>query len=903
MIGTTLGSYQITGKLGEGGMGEVYRARDTRLKRDVAIKVLPGSFASDPERLARFEREAHVLAALNHPHIAHVYGFEAASADAGGTGPALVMELVEGQTLAERLASGGASASAISKPSIEEALQFARQIAEALGAAHERGIVHRDLKPANIKVRPDGAIKVLDFGLANWPADPNSDHALRAPTITSPAMTQQGTILGTASYMAPEQAKGQAVDKRADIWAFGCVLFEMLSGRRLFDGGSVGEVLAAVIKDAPDWTTLPDDTPAPVRRLLSRCLEKDPKRRLHDIADARFDIEDALQPDRQGSSPAVSSTGAARAARRPQELAAWIAVSVLALTAAVLAAKLLTGSNPETPPPMSVSLVHRNTRIAGAPQISPDGRRVMYVARNQEGLWQLFVRDLDGGEPRALAGTEEHSAFDLQPFWSPDSRDIGFFALARLRRISASGGAAQALAEKEFSYGGAWSSGGTVIYAPQDNLGLMQVSANGDGAATPLTTLPKDGAWAHLWPAFLPDGRRFLFTAKPWNRPFEESRAGIFLGALDSSETVRLLPDVSNAVYAEPGYILFARDGVLTAVPFDAAAGRITRDAMSLGERVTVNPETQLGAFSVSRSGVIALRRSGTFERVGQLQWMDRKGMVIATLGSVKPYADRAVSPDLRWIAASVIDPKTGSADIWILGSDGMERPLTVSREYENAPLWSPDSSRLVYLTTNADGSAGVKMSRLDGSEPSVLVDWREPGLLVPSAWSPNGRHVLMCRASVPGQRPDLMVWSFESKSLTRLTQMPTTVCGAQFSPDGKSVAYMSYEAGRLETFLVGFPEPRERKRIATGSALVSWREDGRELLLISADTLDLLAVPLTIGPDGVVPGVPTVVLKQLEDIVAATRDHSRLLVLTRPDPEQGVAEIRLLTGWREKLQ
>jgi Tol biopolymer transport system component len=342
---------------------------------------------------------------------------------------------------------------------------------------------------------------------------------------------------------------------------------------------------------------------------------------------------------------------------------------------------------------------------------------------------------------------------------------------------------------------------------------------------------------------------------------------------------------------------------VLTAVPFDAAAGRITGDAMSLGERVTVHPETQFGAFSVSRRGVVALRRSGTFEDVGQLQWIDRKGGVIATVGGVKAYADRSVSPDGRWIAASVVDPRTGSADIWIIGSDGVERPLTVSREFENAPVWSPDSTRVVYLSTNADGSVGVKMSRLDGSEPSALIDWREPGLLIPSAWSPDGRHLVMCREAVPDRRPDLMLWSFDTKSLTPLTEIPASTCGALLSPDGNSVAYMSDEAGRFETWIAGFPRGGKGRRVATGAGIVSWRADGRELLLVSTETLDLLALPLTIGSDAVVAGAPTVVLKRLEDLVAATRDHSRLLVLTRPDPEQGVAEIRLLTGWREKLR
>jgi Tol biopolymer transport system component len=733
-----------------------------------------------------------------------------------------------------------------------------------------------------------------------------------SPTVTSPAglrhdhrgqATAAGVILGTAPYMSPEQARGRPVDKRADIWAFGCVLYEMLSGRRLFGGESITEVLAAVIKDTPDWSALPDATPAGVRHVLARCLERDVRRRLHDIADARIEIEDAIASP--GHEPAASEARPAPARRLGRrEIAAWAAAGLLAVAAVVLG--LRPGASvPDPPRPARVSLIHRGTTIVGPPEISPDGRHVAYVARNQEGLWQIWVRDLDAPAPRPLAFTDDFYAFAIQPFWSADSRDIGFLADRGLRRVSASGGAVEVIAggvATAYTYGGAWSANGTLVYSPRDLAGLMRVAAEG-GPATPQTTLPGDGVWVHMWPSFLPDGRRFLFTAAAFNRPREESRAGIYLGSLDSTDTVRLLPDVSNAVYAEAGYLLFARDGVLNAVPFDAVQGRVTGDAVSLGETVTVHSETQRAAFSVSRTNVIALRRSAPLENVGQLQLTDRRGAVIATLGGVRPYADRAVSPDGRWIAATVVDSSSGSSDIWILGTDGSERRLTSSREFENAPVWSPDGTRIAHLTTNADGSTGVHVSRLDGTDPLVLIEWREPGLMVPGAWSPDGRHLLLCRVAVPDRPPDAWLWSFDTKSLTPLTDALASACGgAKFSPDGRWVAYGSQDSGTMVTFVTRFPTPGERKRIATGAGPISWRADGREILLMTS-TSDLVAVPITLLGDQVSAGDPTVLMRRLDDLVWATPDHSRLVVLSRPDPEQGVAEIQLLTGWQEKLR
>ena len=546
--GTRLGVYDITAAIGEGGMGQVYRATDAKLKRQVAIKVLPPSLSVDADRLARFQREAEVLASLNHPNIAAIYGLEE-----GGGITALVMELVEGDDLSQRIARGALP--------LDEALPIAKQIAEALEAAHDQGIIHRDLKPANIKVRGDGTVKVLDFGLAKAldPAGASAVNAANSPTLTGHA-TALGMIIGTAAYMAPEQAKGKAVDKRADIWAFGVVLYEMLAGRSAFAGETVTDIIAAVVTRDADWTALPAATPASIRRLLARCLEKDPKRRLRDIGDVRFEIDETIARGfSEARSGEVMSSPVRPAGVPLGGKLAWTVVGA-ALGAALAVALAWSGAWPRTPPseshPLRLSIVHTEGSEVAAPAISPDGRRVVYRARRGDGMPLLWVRDLAIGESQPLAGTEDAT----MPFWSPDSRDLGFFTGGALKRVSAAGGPVRLVTDNVgpwSGYGGAWAADGTIAVSRQ--AGLFRVSADG-GAMTALTKLPS-GDWAHFWPNFLPDGRRFLFTAKLYTRTAEASEQGIYLGSLDSPKIERLLPDLSSAVYASPGYLVFAREG------------------------------------------------------------------------------------------------------------------------------------------------------------------------------------------------------------------------------------------------------------------------------------------------------------------------------------------------------
>ena len=621
--GTRLGPYEIVGLVGAGGMGEVYRARDTKLNRDVALKILPDAFAADAERLARFEREAQVLASLNHPNIGHIYGFE----DSGAM-HALVLEFVPGPTLADRIARGAMP--------LDEALPIARQIAEALEAAHDQGVIHRDLKPANIKVRPDGAVKVLDFGLAKLTETPAVSGAAgpsQSPTLMSPAMmTGIGMILGTAAYMAPEQAKGRPADKRNDVWALGCVLYEMLTGRRAFPGDDLSETFAAIIKSEPDWSALPDDVPPAIRLLIRRCLEKDPGRRVGAMAVARFVLLDHARFT--PTTPAASSSPTMRRS---------LVVACAAALAAV--AGLIATTGPalrhwrETPPPeMRVEV---NTGVTPAPMefaLSPDGRFLVFVG-SEDGPRRLWLRPLDQAAARPVGGTEDAS----MPFWSPDSRSIGFFAASKLYRVDVAGGPRQALADAPGRQaGGAWSADGTILFAPNDGA-LYRVPASGGVpvAATRLTA----GDVFHRYPTFLPDGRHFLFFAQGG-----AGMPGLYLASLDGSDAKRLMSDVYAGVFLPPDHmVLRNNDGALVVRRVDLTRGEVAREARTLADAVGTGQFGAMGA-SASAAGQVAYRPPSASRT--QLVWFDRTGKLLGQAGEPDSrllYPD--LSPDGRYVA------------------------------------------------------------------------------------------------------------------------------------------------------------------------------------------------------------------------------------------------------------
>jgi hypothetical protein len=600
--GARLGPYEVISAIGAGGMGEVYRARDTKLGRDVALKIISDAFALDPDRLARFKREAQVLASLNHPNIAAIH--------------ALVLELVEGPTLADRIAQGPIP--------LDDALSIARQIADALEAAHEHGIVHRDLKPANIKLRPDGTVKVLDFGLAKamHPA-PTSDVS-QSPTITSPAMTRMGVILGTAAYMSPEQAKGRPADKRSDIWAFGCVLYEMLTAKRPFDGEDVSDTLAFILTKDPDWSALPPSTPAAVRRLLRRCLDKSAKERLRDISDARLEIKEALTaPPGEATVATSAPVKARRTARVWPATAAALLLTTLAFAAAVVYLIRSTGNeavvrftvSPPEKTAFSFSVAGAGGSVAFNSAISPDGRKMIFTIQDAAGKVLLWVRPVDSLAAQPLPGTDDPTL----PFWSPDSRFVGFFAGGKLKKIDVTGGPPLTLCDAPSARGGAWNRDGVIVFAPSITSPLSRVSAAGSEPVA--VTKLQSGQTYHRSPSFLPDGRHFVYLARG-------ESPGVFVSSLDSTDATRLLSADTQASYTPPGYLLFVRQGTLLAQPFYANKLQLAGEPFPVAERVVADTASGLAAFSVSENGALTYR-TGSTTTTGddwQMAWLDRQG-------------------------------------------------------------------------------------------------------------------------------------------------------------------------------------------------------------------------------------------------------------------------------------
>ena len=894
--GSRIGAYDITAAIGEGGMGQVYRATDARLKRQVAIKVLPPSLAADADRLARFQREAEVLASLNHPNIAAIYGLE----ESGGI-TALVMELVEGDDLSQRIARGALLP--------DEALPIAKQIADALETAHEQGIVHRDLKPANIKVRSDGAVKVLDFGLAKAmdPAGASAVNVANSPTLTGHA-TALGMILGTAAYMAPEQAKGKAVDKRADIWAFGVVLYEMLAGRSAFAGETVTDIIAAVVMREPEWTALPDGTPPSIRRLLARCLEKDPKRRVRDMGDVRLELEETIARGASQPRPAESVFSPVPAVYRTP--VAKLAGPVLGVVVGALLVGGLAWSGiwprprPAETRPLSLSIVHSEGGEVGAPAISPDAGRVAYQARGGDGIPMLWVRDLASGESHSLPGTEDA----IFPFWSPDSRDLGFFAGGALKRVSAAGGPVRLIAGNIgpwTGYGASW--GGRGMIAVSRQAGMFRVPAEG-GAMTPVTKLPS-ADWAHFWPSFLPDGRRFLFTAKLWTRTAEASEQGIYLGSLDDPKIERLLPDLSSAVYASPGYLVFAREGTLAAAPFDLASGRVTGAPIAIGGAVATDAQFYVAGISASADGTLAVRPppavvfpdSNTFN--AELRLVERSGTVsrVATARFFSSFM--ALSPRSGGaLAAAILDLRAGTQDLSLMDlSKDRSEPLTPTRGFTGSPVWSADGKRLAYAYQPPGGIDDVYVKDVDTGVIQPVIETPTKGEH-PVAWSHDGRSLLVF--TYDDDQAYLSSWSFASRTLARVVG-PGVCEGASFSPRDDYLAFTSLESGRPEVYVTTFPDRRRTWPLTTdGGWVLGWSSDGREILVATLSG-HIAGYPVS-TEGGFSHGQPTILVRDVGSPAkysTATSDHSRILIRVIPDAARDKGEIRLSFGWQDALR
>ncbi len=903
--GTKLGPYEVVGAIGAGGMGEVYRARDTKLGREVALKVLPEALAADAERIGRFQREAKVLASLNHPNIASVYGFE----DSGGM-HALVMELVEGQTLAERIA-GGVGAGLKPAPTsthaipIEEALPIARQIAEGLEYAHERGIVHRDLKPANVKITPDGMVKLLDFGLAKaleGDGATGSDPA-SSPTLSRLA-TQAGIILGTAAYMSPEQAKGRPVDRRADIWAFGCVLFEMLSGKKPFDGETITDVLAAVVRAEPDWSLLPAATPGVVGNLLRRCLKKDAKQRLQAIGDARIALEEILS----GTAVPEETSVSIPEQRSRRQYLAWALVAVLATVAAGLGAWIwLARGAPgapavvsQIPPPPNANYVFGGNDV-GAPAISPDGKWLAFVAAGSDGKQELWVRPLDATTAQPLAGTDGAS----YPFWSPDNRSIGFFANGNLDRIDASGGPPLTLAAAGNGRGGTWNQDGTILFAPTSSSPLFRVPASG-GAARQVTQLNVSRQESgHRWPQFLPDGKHFLF----YGASYAADRSGMYAASLDSSAPTLIVRGNSNAVYVPPGYLLFVRQGTLIAQRFDAASLRLVGQTGPLVEHAEVNSNVYRGVFTVSQNGILAYQAGGSLGQNAELLWFDRSGKQIGETGEPGALYTPSLSPDDRKLAVRVTAPGAGTVNnIWIYDlAEGIKTRLTFSSANDGVPAWSPDGKTIAFAS-NRSGELHLYEKAADGTgstSPLVVDNARE---ILPS-FSSDGRYLIYERfAAQKGSHEE--IWAmplFGGRKPFVVVQNPQFDVGmSALSPDGKWLAYESAESGQREIYVVPFLHGSGKWEVSTGGGTwPRWRHDGKELFYLSPDNKIMSAEiseqsgSLEIGKVAPLFPVNPVIGGQAYDVSA---DGKKFVVDTQAAPKTS-EPLTLVVNWPSLLK
>jgi Tol biopolymer transport system component len=781
----------------------VYRARDTKVRRDVALKVLPDSLGHDPERLARFEREARMLGALNHPHIAQIYGVE----DSTGV-PALVMELVEGPTLADRIAHGPIP--------IEDALPIAKQIAEGLEAAHELGIVHRDLKPANIKLRPDGLVKVLDFGLAKAlePAPATAPILSVSPTITSPAMTHLGVILGTAAYMAPEQAKGQPADRRSDIWAFGCVLYEMLTGTCAFPGEDISDTLANVLKANPNWALLPATTPTSIRTLLRRCLAKDRQQRLQAIGEARIVMEHPAPDETAGDlAPSASRVGWSVAA----------VASVLALGLAFVAWKHF---HEEPPPVVRFSFLppEKGTFAPGVPAIavSPDGRRVAFQAR-VEGKLGLWLRDLDNPVPRLLAPI---SGMACIPFWAPDSRRLGFFDGTRLKKIDVTGGPAVAIAEVPGADpgSGSWNQDDVIIFG-RIGRPLFQVRAG--GSAVPMTQRDGETDWA---PWFLPDGRHFLYLAVTG----DPEKAGVDIGDLDSTMHKRVLAVGSTAIYVNPGYVLYLRDRTLMAQRFDAGKLEATGEAVPVAEQIDLAKATgvALGHFSASQNGMLAYT-AGNDETTTQVTWFDRSGTKLGTIATLASREEAALSPDGTTVVFERQDPQTGLLDLWTRDlARGSDARLTTTGN-NLRPVWAADNVHVFFLS-NRNGVYGVYEKAIDGTGQEQL---REAARKFPMDASRDGRYLITRTRPANGSGAIWVMPLFGDRKPSPYLATEFNDDRPRISPDGRWLAYQSDRSRRNEVYVASFPQPTQTSKVSTnGGQWPFWSRDGRKLYYYSPD-------------------------------------------------------------------
>jgi len=877
VTGTAVGSYEVVAPLGAGGMGEVYCAKDTRLDREVAIKVLPEAFSRDPERMVRFRREAKVLASLNHPNIAAIYGFEEVDGKA-----LLIMELAEGETLAESLKRGAMP--------VEEALGIAKQVTEALEAAHDKGIIHRDLKPANVKVSPEGRVKVLDFGLAKALA--GGDESSRTEITTSPTITadftRPGVILGTAAYMSPEQARAKPLDKRTDIWSFGCILYEFLTGHRIFGGETTSDAIGAILHKEPDWTALPPTTPPTVQLLLRRCLAKDRNQRLRDIGDARIELANAISDPTSSSlwlaDSALSEEDHRHDNRRgsPLQLIGMVLLAVAAAAAAWLIKPQPASVGQiraEIPAPRDGRIIYAGD-VAGPAVVSPDGTMVAYVAQQQGNRQQIWLRRLSESESRPLRGTERAEF----PFWSPDSKALGFVATGKLKRVDLLTKTAMTICDVSGGRGGTWMTKDVIVLAPGFQDGLYQVPATG-GTPVRVTEVDTTLHTSHRWPASVGDGNHFLYTAINHD-PDKSQNGAIYLGSLDGVPPRRIVPSLLNAEYAL-GHMLFVRDTVLVAAPLDLTTGTMTGDSAPIANDVTPDLSTWRAAFSASEAGILAYHSvvtakdgkdasNGTPLGVGSEANVsvkyDRTGTPRSRIADGTSQLGLRIGPDNQ-LALSVVNDREFGIDLWVydMGVVGQPPDPSAARRVtsmpfvECSPVWSPDGSELAFSHMFVgNGSDAIYRKRIGGGVEHKLVESASGNVQIwPMDWTSDGKYLVYATGTwVTRLGTDIHVLPLEGGEPIPLLTTDRDECNARVSPNGKWMAFRSGTSDHTEVYVVPFaPEggpirldassgmPAEQWQISVGGGeSPCWRGDGKELYYISDDS-ELVAV--TVDTDG----------------------------------------------------
>src|SRR5215472_6087740 len=894
--GTKLGPYEIVALLGAGGMGEVYRARDKRLGRDVALKVLPETFARDAQRMARFEREAKVLASLNHPNIAALYGFE----ESNGAN-ALVMELVEGPMLAERIRQGPLA--------LEEALPIAKQMTEALEYAHERGIIHRDLKPSNVKLTADGQVKLLDFGLAKALEGEKTEEDLQTSPTLSAAATRAGVMLGTAAYMAPEQARGKRVDRRADIWAFGCVLYEMLTGRSTFSGETISDILAGVIRAEPDWSFLPGSIPPRIRELLRRCLQKDVRHRLQAIGEARIAIEQAM---------AGTPEAGVEAADRPivpephwRHALPWIVAAAGLAAALVLGSLYLRNVQPEPHAVMRTSVLLPEplggvfSANPGAPiALSRDGSQLVFVGVPAGKSSQLYLRQLDQQTAAPIPNTEEAT----EPFFSPDGQWVGFFANGKMRKVSIHGGPGTPLCDAQIPHGASWITNEAIIYAPDLGSGLMRISPAGGAPQTLTKPNTKEKELSHRWPQILPGSKAVLFTIQLMTQAsYDDARIAVL--SLQTGKWQTLFDGGSYARYVPSGHIVYAHAGALMAVPFDLVNLQVMGPAAPAQEGVITTAATSGGAeYDIADSGLLAYVPGSARPPERALVWVDRQGIAKELPAPLNTYVTPRISPDGKLLAVQV--QSAGAQGVWIY--EFARNTLSRLSFSEGAlPVWTPDNRRVIYRRRTPSFSFLSKLADGSGSEEKLLESDFDDASAAPFSVSPDGKTLLFGRYGPTGIIGTYALSLEGGGKIQPLLQSSFNQGLAQFSPDGHWIAYTSNESGRDEIYVQTFPPTGGKWMIsAEGGMYPLWARSGRELFFRKEDKMMSVLVetqpafksgtPRTLFQERGYLGVGNYLITGNYDVAP---DGQHFLMIKEKEASSGSKELAIVLHWTDELK